>query len=316
MAVGAAGGAWVPTASRAQALFAAGDVEVNRFVLVAAPIGSSGRSQLNIYEQLNDRRPCFEVGAGKPAPVNPLLGTFDFTGICGRYIDANGFSARVGEQDLATTHRLSVVKDGKDVLLMALPTRSNAGPEMLVARAGGLADGFVKLEFEPGWTIKRRQFGGRALGHVYLYVAAWPGGGGAPAATGPAPQTTSPAATTTTPVAPSTSAAPPRTTAPLPVVPPAAAKPASPSAAAPSVAAPAASGGTTGGTTPAAGGAVSTLPAASRPAPAVAPVRSTPGAPSLPATTPSKAALGKPQQGAGATLPPAPLKPAAPAGRS
>jgi hypothetical protein len=187
VAVSAAGGAWAPAS--AQALFSAGDVDVNRFVLVAAPIGSSGRSQLNIYEQLNDRRACYEVGAGKPAPVNPLLGTFDFTGICGRYIDANGFSARVGEVDLATTHRLSVIKDGKDVLLMALPTRSGAGPEMLVARAGGAADGFVTVEFEPGWTIKRRQFGGRALGHVYLFTAAWPGGAAPTAATPATPQT-------------------------------------------------------------------------------------------------------------------------------
>jgi len=236
VAVSAAGGPWAPAS--AQGLFSAGDVDVNRFVLVAAPIGSSGRSQLNIYEQLNDRRACYEVGAGKPAPVNPLLGTFDFTGICGRYIDANGFSARVGEVDLATTHRLSVIKDGKDVLLMALPTRSGAGPEMLVARAGGAADGFVKLEFEPGWTIKRRQFGGRALGHVYLFTAAWPGGA-APTTPQTAPSTpTQPAAVLPTPAPgrPATAVVP----APLPAVPPKGSPmPVAPVSAAPVKAAPA-----------------------------------------------------------------------------
>jgi len=92
-----------------QALFGAGDVEQQRFVLVAAPIGSSGdRYQLNIYEQVNDRRPCFAVGSSVPSPVNPLLATFDFTGICGRYIDANGYSLRVGGADLAATYRLTV----------------------------------------------------------------------------------------------------------------------------------------------------------------------------------------------------------------
>jgi hypothetical protein len=27
----------------------------------------------------------------------------------------------------------------------------------------------MKLELEPGWRLMRRQFGGRSLGHVYVY---------------------------------------------------------------------------------------------------------------------------------------------------
>ena len=162
--------------AQAQALFGAADVDSSRFLLVAAPIGTSGeRYQLNIYEQLKPTRPCFAVGEGKPAPVNPLLSTFDFTGICGRFIDANGYSLRIGGSDLATSYRLSVVKDGKDILLVARPTKSTAQGELVVARAGGMASGFLKLEFEPGWTLKRRQFGGRSLGHVYVYNESWPG---------------------------------------------------------------------------------------------------------------------------------------------
>jgi hypothetical protein len=156
-------------------LFGASEVVQERFVLVAAPIGKGERSQLNIYEQLNTRRPCFAVGEGKPAPVNPLLASFDFTGICSRYIDANGYSVRVGGSDLATSYRLSVTQVGNDTHLLALPTRAGAGPELVVARTQGLAQGFVKLQLEPGWKIMRRQFRGRNLGHVYLYIEAWPG---------------------------------------------------------------------------------------------------------------------------------------------
>jgi hypothetical protein len=176
---GAAGLVTVP--AQARALFQAAELDQSRFLLVAAPIGSSGeRAQLNIYEQVKPSRPCYAVGEGKPAPVNPLLSTFDFTGICSRYIDANGYSVRVGDTDLATTYRVMVTRSGNDTLLLAIPTRG-AGPEMVVARTGGIANGFVRFELEPGWRLMRRQFGGRSLGHVYLYTDAFPGGA-APAA--------------------------------------------------------------------------------------------------------------------------------------
>ncbi len=166
-----------PQAASAQSMFTAAELDPQRFVLVASPVGSSGRYQLNVYEQLNNMKPCFAVGTGKPAAVNPLLATFDFTGICSRYIDANGYSVRVGPSDLAGAYRLLVRSEAGDTLLIALPTKPGAGPEMVVARAGGAASGFHKLDFEPGWRLMRRQFGGRNLGHVYLFSEAWPAEG-------------------------------------------------------------------------------------------------------------------------------------------
>ena len=177
--------AW-PMAAGAQALFQAGELDQSRFVLVAAPIGNGERAQLNIYEQIRPTRPCFAIGEGRPAAVNPLLATFDFTGICGRYIDANGYSLRIGGTDLATTYRLMVSRSGSDTLLLAIPTRGS-GPEMVVARSGGVASGFLRLHLEPGWQLKRRQFGGRSLGHVYVYADSVPGAAGSsPAAAPPA----------------------------------------------------------------------------------------------------------------------------------
>ncbi len=199
----------LPMAATAQALFQAGELDQSRFVLVAAPIGNGERAQLNIYEQIRPTRACFAVGEGRPAAVNPLLATFDFTGICGRYIDANGYSLRVGGTDLATTYRLMVSRSGNDTLLLAIPTRGS-GPEMVVARSGGMASGFLKLHMEPGWQLKRRQFGGRSLGHVYVYTESFPSaaGAGPTAASGP-------------------SGAPNPAPAPPSLTPPASAKPAS-----------------------------------------------------------------------------------------
>jgi hypothetical protein len=170
----------------AQALFQAVDVDQSKFVIVAAPIGDGSRAQLNIYEQRSAARPCFSVVGSAPGVVNPLLSSFDFTGICNRFIDGNGYSVRVGNSDLGTVYRLSVVKQANDTLLMALPTKAGAGPEMVVARTGGPGNTFLLLVPEPGWKLMRRQFGGRVLGHVYLYRDSWPAAPAAPAPLPPA----------------------------------------------------------------------------------------------------------------------------------
>ncbi|MFQ6538717.1 MULTISPECIES: DUF3747 domain-containing protein [Aphanothece] len=158
----------------ASALFEANDLEEQNFVLVAAPIGDGQRAQLNIYEQIKATRPCYAVNGAQPGLVEPLLSTFDFTGICGRFIDANGYSLRVGGMDLGAMYRLSVIRSNSDNLLLAVPTKAGAGPEMVVARTQGPGTGFLQLVFEPGWQLKRRAYGGRRLGHVYIYRDSWP----------------------------------------------------------------------------------------------------------------------------------------------
>jgi hypothetical protein len=105
------------------------------------------------------------------------LASFDFTGICSRFIDANGYSVRVGGADLATSYRLTVLRQSGDNVLLAVPTKAGAGPEMLVARTQGPGTSFLQLVFEPGWQLKRRAYGGRSLGHVYLYRDSWPEAG-------------------------------------------------------------------------------------------------------------------------------------------
>ena len=205
-----------PRPAEAQALFGTAEVDQSRFVIVAAPIGDGSRAQLNIYEQRTDVRPCFAVQGSNPAVVDPLLSGFDFTGVCNRFIDGNGYSVRIGGSDLGTVYRLSVLKEKGDTLLMALPTKAGAGPEMLVARSGGQNNGFLLLVAEPGWKLMRRQFGGRTLGHVYVYRDSWP----EPQAGAAAP--TTPAAAPAPAVAPAPAPAAAPAPAPGPSAPPAA----------------------------------------------------------------------------------------------
>ncbi|CAK6692545.1 MULTISPECIES: DUF3747 domain-containing protein [unclassified Synechococcus] len=207
------------------ALFSARDVDQSKFVLVAAPIGDGLRAQLNIYEQVSDRRPCFSTSGSSPTRVEPLLGSFDFTRICSRYMDANGYSLRVGGSDLGTVYRLSVVRQGSDNILLAAPGRNQAGPEVVVARTQGQSDGFLLFVPEPGWKLMRRHFGDRALGHLYLYRDTWPGQEAVqPEAQAPAGATPSSLAPATDPPAvgspatdPSASVAPASPLAPSPI---------------------------------------------------------------------------------------------------
>ena len=161
--------AWAPAIQAQGSLFTAVPVEEQNFILVSAPIGSGERSQLNIYEQRTNKRPCFASSGSAPAVVDPLLSTFDFTGICNRYIDGNGYSLRIGADDLGTRYRLTVVKTASDIELLAAPTRDRSQPTILVARAGGYGSGFIKLNFEPGWMLRRRAYGKKTLGHIYVY---------------------------------------------------------------------------------------------------------------------------------------------------
>jgi len=162
--------------AKVTALFQALELNQTAFVAVAAPIGSSGeKAQLQIYEQLKaNQRPCYQVQGAAPAKVNPLLGTFDFTGICSRYIDSVGYSTRIGSEDLFKTYRLVVRKTNDDTLLFA--TAGPGQPELLVARTLGTAGptDFLQFQFEPGWRLMRRAYAGRPLGHVYLYRDGWP----------------------------------------------------------------------------------------------------------------------------------------------
>lgn len=187
-------------AVKAAEMFQAINLNQSAFVVVAAPIGTSGqKAQLHIYEQVKPARPCYQLSGSNPTRVDPLLVGFNFSGICSRYIDSVGYSTRVGSEDLFRTYRLVVRKTPSDNVLVA--TAGPSKPEMLVARTNGTGGPteFLELKFEPGWRLMRRSYGGRALGHVYLYSDTWPSGAAAiPAAAAPAP---APAPAAASPVA-------------------------------------------------------------------------------------------------------------------
>jgi N-acetylmuramoyl-L-alanine amidase len=141
------------------------EVNQSQFVVVAAPAGSVGH-QLLILEQVSNQRPCWRDSSN--GLIDPLLVNFDFTGICSRSTDSNGYSVRVGGEDLGWRYSLRVVEEGNDLVLVANSTTDRNSPPIEIGRTNGITGDFAQISLAPGWRLTRRTYNGQAIGHVYL----------------------------------------------------------------------------------------------------------------------------------------------------
>jgi len=152
----------------AAGLFNQQETDQNRFAVVASPYAGGTAHQLLIIEQLANSRACWSETGGSPTQINPLLMEFDFTDICGRSIDSNGYSIRTAGEDLGWRYSLRVVRRNNDLLLLGVPAVDRSAPELLIGRTRGATDGFAKFSLEPGWRLTKRVYNGSPVGHVYL----------------------------------------------------------------------------------------------------------------------------------------------------
>jgi hypothetical protein len=147
-------------------LFTSQPLDRSRFAVLAKPVGSSEWTLL-VLEQLAPLPHCWESRAD--GLVDPALNRFDYTGICSRYLDSNGYSLRVGQNDLGSSYRLRLQQQGTSLQLLAM--NPNESTDLLVGK-GRLSrrdrDGFVALQLEPGWELQRRLYGKQSLNHVYF----------------------------------------------------------------------------------------------------------------------------------------------------
>lgn len=212
----------LPWASAAQAAaqFEQQPIDPSRVIAIATPVRGGALHTLMVLEQVGNQRPCWQESGGSPVRVEPLLLTFDFTGICNRLSDSNTYSLRISGQDLGLAYRLEVRRQGSDLVLVASPLRdrANFAPIEIGRAAGGAVNDFVKLELNSGWQLTRRVYNGQALNHVYL-THDQPLGVPVASATGPAPTPPSQPAPVNPP------AQPPSANPPLPTIPPQATNP-------------------------------------------------------------------------------------------
>ena len=143
------------------------EVDQTKFIAVSSPYRGGTAHQLLIVEQVSDSRPCWSESGTQPTIVDPLLLGFDFTGICSRSTDSNGYSIRVNGEDLGLNYSLRIVKQGDDTLLVGAPN-DHSSKDIIVGRTHSPASDFAKIELDPGWRFTKRVFGDRTLGHIYL----------------------------------------------------------------------------------------------------------------------------------------------------
>lgn len=144
------------------------EVDQSKFIAIAVPFAEGKQYNLIILEQISSTQACWEEKVDQPGVIDPLLLQFDFTGICGRSTDSNGYSIRQGGQDYAMDYRLSVVKQNGNLVLMGYPSRNPGAPKLKIGETQSLTDGFLKIQLEPGWRFSKRSYNGKTLGHIYF----------------------------------------------------------------------------------------------------------------------------------------------------
>jgi N-acetylmuramoyl-L-alanine amidase len=146
-----------------------GETEINQseYIAVAAPFGQ-GEHQLLIIGQISNKQPCWSESGSNPVIIDPLLVKFDFTGICDRKTDANGYSIRIDGEDQALNYSLRIRRRNGDLVLVGSPPPNSQGQEIELGRAGGVTDGFAKIKLDPDWRFTKRTFEKKVLGHIYI----------------------------------------------------------------------------------------------------------------------------------------------------
>lgn len=179
-------------AQNKQNAIGAQEVDQSRFILSTNPTSNFGGRQrygLMIIEQKSDAQPCYSTTGSSPTRVNPLLSTFDFSGICGRATDTNGYAIRAAGEQI----RYNPVFEEEDGVLVLYaepsPFLRNA-EKFIIGQTDGISStGYTQVFLKPGWRLTRKTVDGSPKGLMYLTndltvaeitgqdVAVEPGGG-------------------------------------------------------------------------------------------------------------------------------------------
>ena len=155
-----------PRANAAQGLFNSQPVRQDQFIVLARPVGRSNWALL-VLQQLTTQPRCWSKRSD--GLVDPSLNRFNFTGICSRYLDSNGYSLRSGGEDLGSRVRMRLHQQGRDLRLETSQQQQRSS--VVIGRAAipqRDRHGFVSLRLEPGWRLERRVYQGKPLNHLYF----------------------------------------------------------------------------------------------------------------------------------------------------
>ncbi len=147
----------------AAAEFQALEVNQGDFLSVGIPGGSLVPYQLWLIRKRQPGANCFSVSGSNPGVVQPLWR--DNPSGCAPTSDSNGYSIRVGGQDLGSSYSLIVQESNGELVLIGRPLRGRA---ITIGRSGGISsNGYTEIKLLPGWRITQRAYQGSPLGHFY-----------------------------------------------------------------------------------------------------------------------------------------------------
>lgn len=145
------------------------EVNESEYIAVAAPFGGN-KYNLLIIRQIPGKAKCWSESGSNPVVIEPLLLKMpDFTGICDRKTDSNGYAIRIDGEDYGKEYLLSVIERNGDLLLVGTPSLGSTQKEIVVGKTNGVQPGaYLKIDLQPGWQFTRRMYQGKMLGLVYL----------------------------------------------------------------------------------------------------------------------------------------------------
>ncbi|HEY9888856.1 MAG TPA: DUF3747 domain-containing protein, partial [Candidatus Obscuribacterales bacterium] len=139
------------------------ELEQSSYLSVAIPGGRFVPYQLWLIRPRQAGATCFAVTGTNPGVVEPLWR--QNTSGCATASDSNGFSIRVGGEDLGSAYSLVVKESEGELVLLGQPLR---GRSFVIGRTGGISpNGYTEIKLAPGWRLTQRSFEGSALGHYY-----------------------------------------------------------------------------------------------------------------------------------------------------
>ena len=159
-------GPLLPCASSAKSLFESKPLPQDQFIVLGRPVGDSQWTLL-VLEQIKPEPRCWMQRTD--GLIDPSLNRFNFTGICGRYIDSNGYSLRSGGEDQGSRLRLRL-RQQNEMLLLETSHWQHPNSVLIGQAPIPLRDpnGFIRIRLNPGWRLERRVYLGKPLGHLYF----------------------------------------------------------------------------------------------------------------------------------------------------
>jgi hypothetical protein len=142
------------------------ELDQSKVIAVARPYGDN-KYDLLVIEQIPGKRDCWAESGSNPVVVEPLLLKFDFTGICRRSTDSNGYSIRMEGQDYGLDYLLRVVERNGELVLVGI-NRLNSSDEIVIGSTQGMSQGFLKIQMNQGWRFTKRTYQAKVLGHFYF----------------------------------------------------------------------------------------------------------------------------------------------------